>query len=125
MVAAPADEGPVRFAEVTAAAGPAFALSESSRGAAFGDVDDDGDVDVVVTNNDGPVRLLVDQVGNGGAWVGLRLVTGAPRRDALGARVDAAARGGRAPLGAGGHRRQLRFGERSAAALRAGRRRGR
>ena len=82
-----AANGPVRFAEVTAAAGPAFALSESSRGAAFGDIDDDGDVDVIVTNNDGPVRLLVNQVGNRGAWVGLRLVTGAPPRDALGARV--------------------------------------
>jgi len=78
---------PVRFAEVTAAAGPAFALSESSRGAAFGDVDDDGDLDVVVVNNHGPVRLLVNQVGNRGRWVGLRLTTGAPPRDALGARV--------------------------------------
>jgi hypothetical protein len=77
----------VRFAEVTADAGPVLALSEVSRAAAFGDVDDDGDVDVLLTNNDGPARLLVNQVGAARPWLGVRLLTAGGRRDAHGARA--------------------------------------
>ena len=61
----------VRFADVSAAAGPAFALSEVSRGLAFGDLDDDGDTDAVVANNAGPVRLLVNEVGSRNGWLGI------------------------------------------------------
>ena len=75
-----------RFADVTREAGGVFALSEVSRGAAFGDVDNDGDVDVLLTNNNGPARLLINEAGRGNRWVGLRLV-GASGRDAPGARV--------------------------------------
>ena len=75
-----------RFEAVTAQAGPAFALSESGRGAAFGDIDNDGDVDVLVGNNSGPVHLLVNEVGATRHWLGLRLV-GRDGRDRLGARV--------------------------------------
>ena len=78
--------GTGRFEAVTARAGPAVALSESSRGAAFGDVDDDGDTDVLVGNNSGPLHLLVNEVGARQHWVGLRLV-GLGGRDMLGARV--------------------------------------
>ena len=75
------------FEEVTARAGAVFELSEVSRGAAFGDVDNDGDVDVLVTNNNGPARLLINHVGQRNRWVGLRLVGGPGPRDMLGARV--------------------------------------
>ena len=78
--------GDGRFADVTDQAGAAFAVSETGRGAAFGDVDNDGDIDVLVGNDAGPVRLLVNQVGERRHWLGLRLA-GVGRRDMLGARV--------------------------------------
>jgi hypothetical protein len=79
--------GTRRFEDVTARAGDVFELSEVSRGAAFGDVDNDGDTDVLVTNNNGPARLLINHVGERSHWIGLRLVGGAGPRDMLGARV--------------------------------------
>ena len=74
------------FEDVTGTAGAVFELSETGRGAAFGDIDNDGDVDVVVGNDTGPVRLLINQIGSRRHWLGLRLV-GAGGRDMLGARV--------------------------------------
>jgi hypothetical protein len=76
-----------RFTEVSSSSGPVFELSEVSRGSAFGDIDNDGDVDIVLTNNNGPARLLLNAVGNQQHWVGLRLVDPATNRDMLGTRV--------------------------------------
>jgi hypothetical protein len=72
---------------VTDQAAPVFQLSEVGRGAAFGDIDNDGDMDVVVGNDSGPARLLINEIGNRQHWVGLRLVGGSGR-DMLGARVE-------------------------------------
>jgi enediyne biosynthesis protein E4 len=75
------------FIEVVEQAGLDFRLLEVSRGAAFGDIDNDGDTDVLVTNNNGPVRLLLNEVGNRNHWLGLRLVS-KNGRDMLGARAE-------------------------------------
>ena len=75
-----------RFEEVTRWGGDHTDLAEVSRGAAFGDVDNDGDTDVLLFNNNGPVRLLRNEVGQAASWIGLRLVDEAGR-DVLGARA--------------------------------------
>ena len=79
--------GTGRFEEVTDRAGAAFEPSEVSRGAAFGDIDNDGDIDTVVTNNNGPARLLLNAVGNRNRWLGLRMLGAVVARDMLGTRV--------------------------------------
>jgi enediyne biosynthesis protein E4 len=81
------NRGGGRFEDASAVAGPAFAHAAVSRGAAFGDVDDDGDVDVLVADNNGPVRLLSNRVGSRRPWLGLRLLDAAGR-DAYGAVVE-------------------------------------
>jgi hypothetical protein len=75
------------FVEVVDQAGPEFPLLEVSRGAAVGDVDNDGDPDLLITNNNGPARLLLNQLGNQNHWLGLRLA-GKNGRDMLGAEVE-------------------------------------
>lgn len=66
---------------------------EVGRGAAFGDIDNDGDTDVLVTNNNGPAKLFVNKIGNRNHWLGLKLV-GKNGRDMLGARVEVAIKKG-------------------------------
>jgi hypothetical protein len=75
------------FEDVTATAGSVFELFEVSRGLAFGDVDNDGDTDVLLENCNGRARLLINTVGNSNHWIGLRLVAGTPPRDQIGAWV--------------------------------------
>jgi enediyne biosynthesis protein E4 len=79
--------GDGRFEDVTTRAGVAFERSAVGRGAAFGDLDNDGDVDVVVGNANGHVELLINEIEAHHHWIGLRLVGGQPPRDIVGARL--------------------------------------
>jgi hypothetical protein len=86
-----------RFRETSAEAGAALQLSEVSRGAAFGDIDNDGDIDVIVSNNNGPARLLLNEAGSRSHWLVVRLEGVKDNRFGVGARV-AALRKGQKPL---------------------------
>ena len=83
-----------RFVEVGASAGPSLAVERSFRGAAFGDYDDDGDVDVFVTAlDDAPLLLRNDSRKGDRHWLEVRLVGTKSNRDGVGARVKVAAAG--------------------------------
>ena len=82
-----------QFADVSAKAGSAFALSEVGRGLAVGDLDNDGGVDFAVANNNGRLRIFLNKVGAERPWVGLRILSG--KRDAYGARVELRRKGAR------------------------------
>ncbi|MDE2849444.1 MAG: CRTAC1 family protein [Acidobacteriota bacterium] len=87
--------GDGRFEDASPLGGPTFTAFEVSRGAAFGDVDNDGDTDVLITNNNGPARLLLNLTGQDNGWIGLRLVIADGKRDAVGSLVRVRLTGGR------------------------------
>ena len=81
------NRGDGHFVDVSADAGEPFKLLDVSRGAAFGDIDNDGVEDVLVGTANGPTRLFINNIGNEDHWLGLRL-TGVGGRDMIGARVS-------------------------------------
>jgi enediyne biosynthesis protein E4 len=79
--------GGKRFDAVTAAAGAPLSVPIVGRGAAYGDYDNDGDLDLVVTANNGPARLLRNEGGNRNQWLRVKTVGARANRDGIGARV--------------------------------------
>jgi hypothetical protein len=81
--------GSGRFEELIEEAGPGMAAAHSSRGAAFGDYDNDGDIDILVVNMNEPPSLLRNDYAGSGGWLQIALL-GAPGRSnraAIGARA--------------------------------------
>jgi hypothetical protein len=97
------NHGKGHLRKVTANVGGGLALARSSRGAAFGDYDNDGDVDILISNIDDRPTLLRNDSG-GGRWITMRLVGTKSNRDGIGAKVTVAAGGRRqiAEVRAGG-----------------------
>ncbi|MCB0216626.1 MAG: VCBS repeat-containing protein, partial [Chloroflexi bacterium] len=78
--------GEARFEEASASAGEAFGVPAVGRGVAAGDLDNDGDTDLLLAHNGGPAWVLRNRVGQDAAWLGLRL-RGVAGRDMLGAQT--------------------------------------
>jgi enediyne biosynthesis protein E4 len=76
-----------KFQDVSAQMGPGISERFSSRGAAFGDYDNDGDIDVLVLNMNDPPSLLRNDGGNKNNWIKIKLVGIHCNRTAVGARV--------------------------------------
>jgi hypothetical protein len=79
--------GSGRFRDVSRQAGPGFAVDSVGRTLVAGDIDNDGDLDLLVTNNGGAAELLRNDDGNRGNSLLIRLVGTASNRDGVGARL--------------------------------------
>ena len=86
-----------RFRDVSAAAGPAFQIEHVGRGSAAGDYDNDGDLDLVISDSGGRAMLLRNDGGNRNHWVAVKARGLASNRFGFGARVKVTA-GGRTQL---------------------------
>ncbi len=75
------------FEELMSEAGPGVAAVHSSRGCAFGDFDNDGDIDVLVVNLNEPPSLLRNDVTGGNHWIKVKLIGVKSNHSAIGARV--------------------------------------
>jgi len=87
--------GKGQFDDVTAQMGPAFNRPVVARGAAYADYDRDGDLDIVVTTNDGPAYLFRNDGGNRNNWICMRLMGRKSNRDGIGAVVRVTSKSGK------------------------------
>src|SRR5262249_35424920 len=74
------------FQDVSRQAGAWFRHPHVGRAAAFGDIDNDGDIDIVLVPNEGPAAVLTNEGGSRGNWLELRLRGRKSNRDGIGAR---------------------------------------
>ena len=74
------------FTNISATAGDPFSVAFAARGAAFGDLNNDGQIDIVIGVVDGP-PVIARNSGTKNHWLGIKLIGGKSNRDGLGARV--------------------------------------
>jgi len=77
-----------KFEDVSQTLGPYFSDEKVGRGAAFGDIDNDGDIDVFISNLGDEFTLLRNDMGNLNNWILIDLVGTVSNRDAIGAKVS-------------------------------------
>jgi enediyne biosynthesis protein E4 len=82
-----------KFRDISKHAGPALLETHSSRGAAFGDFDNDGAVEIVINNQNEPPSLFKQSINPPGHWIMLKLEGTRSNRSAIGARVKLVAMG--------------------------------
>jgi len=80
-------DGKAKFTETTARAGRPFQRAIVGRGAAYGDYDNDGDLDILLTTNGGPAHLLRNDNGNQARFVRFKTVGDKSNRDGIGAKI--------------------------------------
>ena len=86
---------PRHIREVTPLSGAALQAKLVGRGAAYADIDNDGDLDVLVTANNGPARLFRNDGGNRNNAIRIKTIGSRSNRDGIGARVEVSVRGAR------------------------------
>ena len=87
------NDGKGRFTDMSASAGPFASQIEVSRGLVLGDIDEDGDLDMMVTNTAGRARLFRNDAQKAGSWLQVRTRDGSGKRDAHGAIITVVAGG--------------------------------
>jgi hypothetical protein len=76
-----------KFVDVSQTSGEIFQTALAARGAAFGDLNNDGAIDIVISCNDGPAIVLMNRGGNANHWLLINTVGARSNRDGIGARI--------------------------------------
>lgn len=85
--------GNLTFTDISNQAGPGFQVLRSTRGGAFGDLDNDGDLDIVLSNSRKGPTVLINELPKDNHWINIKLQGTQSNRAGIGARVEVTANG--------------------------------